>query len=135
MCWDKTSLSERSFFEQTQLLNEAPMKGFVPQIDVTVAVDLLIERAAETKMIASQVLHMLLTGRVGDKNSWVPVRNRMAKIQREIAKYSDQGTVQVLAAKCRAATRVCLLPHPTLTSGPITSKPRRKPAAVKVRPK
>jgi hypothetical protein len=57
---------------------------------VTVAVALLIDRAAETKMIASQVLRMLLTGRVGDKNTWVPVRNRMAKIQREIAKYSGQ---------------------------------------------
>ena len=91
--WDRASLSEQSFVEQTQLLSEAPVEGFVPQIDVTVAVALLIDRAAETKVIASQVLHMLLTGRVGDKSSWVPVRNRIAKILKGLSKYSAKSPV------------------------------------------
>ena len=93
MSWDRASLSEQSFVEQTQLLSEAPVEGFVPQIDVTVAVALLIDRAAETKVIASQVLHMLLTGRVGDKSSWVPVRNRIAKILKGLSKYSAKSPV------------------------------------------
>jgi hypothetical protein len=89
--WDRASLSERSFIEQTQLLSEAPMEGFVPQIDVTVAVALLIDRAAETKMIVSQVLHMLLTGRVGDKIACSKVKSRMAKTQKGLKKYSSQA--------------------------------------------
>jgi hypothetical protein len=67
------------------------MEGFVPQINVTVAVALLIDRAAATKMIASQVLHMLLTGRVGDKIACSKVKNRLAKIQNGLAKYAAQS--------------------------------------------
>jgi hypothetical protein len=86
MSWEAASLSERSFVEQTQLLSEAPVDGFVPQINVTVAITLLIDWAAATKTIASQVLYMLLTGHVGDKSSWAPVRNRSAKILKGLSK-------------------------------------------------
>ena len=91
--WDRASLSEQSFAEQTQLLSEAPMEGFVPQVDVTVAIALLIDRAAATKTIASQVLRILLTGRVSDKISWAPVRNRNTKILKGLSKYSAKSPV------------------------------------------
>ena len=90
MSWDRASPSERSFFERTQLLSDASVKGFVSQTDVAVAVAVLIDRAAETKIIASKVLHMLLIGHVGDKIACFKVKSRLAKIQKGLAKYSGQ---------------------------------------------
>ena len=100
MSWDRASPSERCFFERTQLLSEAPVEGFVSQIDVAVAVAVLIDRAAETKMIASKVLHMLLIGHVGDKIACFKVKSRKGS-QGTRARCSPGS---VLAAKCAVAT-------------------------------
>jgi hypothetical protein len=92
--WVGASLSERSIVEYTRVLCEAPDACFASQIHVTVAVAMLIDSAASTNNIAVRVLHLLLTGRVGDKISWTPVRLRLAKIKQGLVKYSIQPQAQ-----------------------------------------
>jgi hypothetical protein len=85
--WLEASLSERGIMENTRMLSKAPDQSFVSQIDVTVGVAILIDSAASTNGIAVQVLHLLLTGRVGDKISWGPVRSRLCNIKKGLVKY------------------------------------------------
>ena len=65
--WSGASLYERSIVAKIRLLTGAPEEGSVGQIQVTVAVALLVDSAAMSSGIAVQVLSMLLTGRIGDK--------------------------------------------------------------------
>jgi len=81
---------ERTICAKTRLLTVAPEEGFTFQIHVTLAVALLIDWAAATNTIALQVLHMLLTGSVGDKANWAKVRNRLSNIKRGLAGYTSQ---------------------------------------------
>lgn len=89
--WSETSPQERTICEKTLKLSSAPKEGFAAQIDVTVAIALLIDWAAQSNIIAAQVLHMLLTGCVGDKVAWAAVRLRLAGIKKGLAKISRQS--------------------------------------------
>ena len=53
MSWESASFSEQSFVEQTELLSEAPVEGFVPQINVAVAVALLVDSNEQRHCSAS----------------------------------------------------------------------------------
>jgi hypothetical protein len=81
---------ERNVCEKTRLLTGAPEEGFIGRKHVTLAVTLMIDWAAATNLIASQVLHMLLTGSVGDKDSWTKVRSRLSKIKKGLSGYSSK---------------------------------------------
>ena len=81
---------ERSVCEKTRQLTGAPQDSFIGQIHVTLAVTLMIDWAAATNLIASQVLHMLLTGSVGDKDSWTNVRSRLSRIKKILSGYSSK---------------------------------------------
>jgi hypothetical protein len=59
--WRGASLYERSIVTKTRLLKDAPEKGFSEQIQVTVAVALMVDSAAMNSGIAVRVISMLLT--------------------------------------------------------------------------
>ena len=67
--WREASLYERSIVTKIRLLKDAPKEGFAEQIQVTMAVALLVDSAAMSSGIAVRVLSMLLTGRIGDKGA------------------------------------------------------------------
>ena len=88
--WRGASLCERGIFDKTRLLKDTPEKGFAAQIQVTVAVALLVDSAAINNSVAVGVLSMLLTGRVGDKVVDGKVRNRLASIKRGVSKFANR---------------------------------------------
>ena len=61
--WREASLYERSIVTKIRLLKDAPEEGFAEQIQVTMAVALLVDSAAMNSGIAVRVLSMLLTDR------------------------------------------------------------------------
>ena len=84
------SLCEREIFNKTRLLKDTPEEGFATQIQVTVAVALLVDSAAISNGVAVGVLSMLLTGRIGDKGADGKVRNRLASMKRGLLKFTTK---------------------------------------------
>ena len=87
--WREASLYERSIVTKIRLLKDAPEEGFAEQIQVTVAVALLVDSAAMGSGIAVQVLSMPLTGRIGDKGGSSKIRNRLSSIKKGISKIAN----------------------------------------------
>ena len=71
------TLYERSIVTKTRLLKDVSEKGFAEQIQVTVAVALMVDSAAMNSGIAVRVLSLLLTGRVGDTQACTKIQNRL----------------------------------------------------------
>ena len=88
--WRGASLCEREIFKKTRLLKDAPEQGFAKQIQVTVAVALMVDLAAINNVVAVEVLSMLLTGRVGDKVVDKKVRNRLGCIKKGVSKFANK---------------------------------------------
>ena len=82
----KASLYERSIATKIRLLKDAPEEGFAEQIQVTMAVALLVDSAVMNSGIAVRVLGMLLTGRIGDKGVCTKIQNRLASIKKGVSK-------------------------------------------------
>ena len=82
--WREASLYERSIVTKIRLLKDAPKEGFAQQIQVTVAVALLVDSAAMNSGIAVRVLSMLLTGRIGDKGACTKIQNRLTRIKKGV---------------------------------------------------
>lgn len=88
--WAGASSYERAICEKTLMLKEGPKESFSEQVNVTVALALLVEWAARSNIIAVQVLSLLLTGGFGDRGACTTIQNRLASIRKGVAKYLDK---------------------------------------------
>jgi hypothetical protein len=69
-----------------QKLKDVPKKGFGDKFDVTVAVALVVNQVAPSTSLAVRVLNLMLTGEVGDADTWVMVRKRLNSVVKVVAK-------------------------------------------------
>ena len=91
---------------KTQQLAAMPVPGFAPQTVVTVGDALLLEWAAPSSSFAVGVLQQRIAGTPGAKVDLDRVRNRLAKINKGLAKvgnrsmkwFSQQSVAQRLAS-------------------------------------
>ena len=65
---------------------DALEEGFEGQIQVTMAVALLVDSAVMNSGIAVRLLGMLLTGRIGDKGACTKIQNRVTRIKKGVSK-------------------------------------------------
>jgi hypothetical protein len=89
--WELAPPELRELSGKTKQLAAMPEHGFTPQMRVTVVDALVLEWAATSSSVAAScaaagVLHQRITGTPGTKVDFERVRNRLAKINKSLAK-------------------------------------------------
>ena len=89
--WELAPPELRELSGKTKQLAAMPEHGFTPQMRVTVVDALVLEWAATSSSVAAScaaagVLHQRITGTPGTKVDFERVRNRLAKINKGLAK-------------------------------------------------
>ena len=93
VAWELVDPYVRAICEKTKGLEEYPGDGFAVQIDVTVAVALLVEWAARDKKqsTAMRVLYQLITGEEGCTEGFAAVRRRIPRVTANFRKEITQA--------------------------------------------